>query len=119
MPVMNNESSQKCEGDGNETLKNGSEENPSRPYDLWKSDSLFPCWNGLIPENITVPHPSELPLPSLALSSPIHKMLETDTFFRNEVEATSTTDENMGQSLNIIDSKMDLNADYTGKSKYF
>lgn len=111
MPLLNNE---------NSTPKNTQDgagcsvEKSPRPYDLWRSDSLFPCWNdlnGLIPENITAPHPSELPLPSpkLKLGS---RNGPLDSGFRNEVEATSTTDENVLDDFDCDDGKTN-----TSKSK--
>ncbi|EEB14807.1 conserved hypothetical protein [Pediculus humanus corporis] len=97
IPTFNNGNSKMKETD----TVNGSDNNNKqhRSYDLWQSDSLFPCWNdinGFTTENITVPHPSELPLPSAKLASPVQKMLQLESGgYRNEVEATSTTGENI------------------------
>lgn len=93
IPTLNNRNTNMKEKEST-----GCPEKPPRSYDLWQSDSLFPCWNdlnGLVPENITPPHPSELPLPSAKLASPIQKMQQSDSGYRNEVEATSTMGDNV------------------------
>lgn len=69
---------------------------------------MFPCWNDLnghLPENITAPHPSELPLPSAKLASPVQKVLQSTTGLKNEVEATSTTDENSSSHSGNLEAK--------------
>lgn len=109
MPLLNNESSSSSSRNSQDSSDFPVEKSP-KPYDLWQSNSLFPCWNdlnGFVPENITAPHPSELPLPSSKLvSSPMHKILQNENDCKNEVEATSTTDEHAPEDLESEDGKL-------------
>ena len=108
MPLsLNNESSSSR---SSQDLSDSSVEKSPKPYELWTGGSLFPSWkdlNGSLPEHITAPDPSELPLPSPKLISfNLNHSIQSESVSKNEVEATSTTDEYVPDDLESEDGKL-------------